>query len=128
MGSFLIALLVAAIYGCVEPSRHQIAGLEPAQASTSESAALGDVGLLLLVPYGQVLIHPQVTAWIDAGPETGVRVRTITDQQFKAMGAGALKYAGLILPDRLHVVADGALMKSVREYTQAGGTPFPDPG
>ena len=48
-------------------------------------------------------------------------MRPITDLQFRAMGDAALKYAGLILPDRLHVVADDVLMKLIRDYTQAGG-------
>ena len=119
---FVATLLVAAVCGCVEPSGNKTGSLGFGGAIANESASSGDVGLLLLlVPEGQVLTHPQVTAWIDAGSEIGVRVRAVTDLQFRALGAGALKYAGLILPDRLHVVADGALMKSVREYTQAGG-------
>ena len=62
-----------------------------------------------------------VTAWVDAASEIGVRVHPISDRQFKNLGAEALKYAGLILPDQLHVVADNALLKSIRDYTQAGG-------
>ena len=62
-----------------------------------------------------------VTAWVDAASEIGVRVHPISDRQFKNLGAEALKYAGLILPDQLHVIADNALLKSIRDYTQAGG-------
>ena len=75
----------------------------------------------MLVPQGQILTDPLVTAWLDAASEIGVRIQPITDRQFKNMGMDSLNYAGLILPDQLYVVADNALLKSIREYTQAGG-------
>ena len=75
----------------------------------------------MLVPEGQILTNPMVTAWFDAASELGVRIQTITDRQFKNLGTDALNYAGLILPDQLYVVADNALLKSIRDYTQAGG-------
>ena len=92
------------------------------QPGTTDVAQQPDPGLLLLlVPDGQLLTHPMVTAWVDAASEIGVRIQPVTDRQFKKMGNSALNFAGLILPDQLHVVADDALLKSIRDYTLAGG-------
>ena len=110
-----------ALAGCVEQSAGS-AATNPSRANTSENLPPADVGLLLLlVPQGLELASPLVTAWLDAASETGVRMLPVTDLQFRAMGDAALRYAGLVLPDRLHVVAEDALMKSIRDYTQAGG-------
>lgn len=107
--------------GCVEQTGSNDART-PRYANTSEYLPPADAGLLLLlVPQDLALTSPLVTAWLDAASETGVRMQPVTDLQFRAMGAAALKYAGLVLPDRLHVVAEDALMKSIRDYTQAGG-------
>ena len=67
------------------------------------------------------MTNPMLTAWFDAASEIGIRIQTVTDKQFKKMGMAAQNYAGLILPDQLHAVADDALLKSIRDYTQAGG-------
>lgn len=75
----------------------------------------------MLVPEGQQLTNPMVTAWFDAASELGVRIQTITDRQFKNLGTAALNYAGLILPDQLHAIADNTLLNAVRDYTHAGG-------
>ena len=119
---FFVGLLAAASSGCMDLSGRHNSVSSTQQAGTLESAPPADAGLLLLlVPDGQVLTDPQVTAWLDAGSEIGVRMQTVTDQQLMALGMDALKYAGLILPDQLHVNADDALLKSIRDYTQAGG-------
>ncbi|GKT18692.1 hypothetical protein AVHY2522_19780 [Acidovorax sp. SUPP2522] len=82
-----------------------------------------DPGLLmLLLPDDQPATDPRVTAWLDAASETGTRIAVVTDAQFLAMApAKALKYAGLVLPDQLHVIATDALLASVRSYVTAGG-------
>ena len=118
-------LVVAATYGCVGQSGTSAGGLTPSHISSADASVAtlpADAGLLLLlVADGQVMTHPLVTAWVDAGSEIGVRIRPVTDQQFKSLGLSALKFAGLILPDQLHTVVDDELVKSIRSYTQAGG-------
>jgi hypothetical protein len=118
----LAGLLVWALFGCVGPTGASKSLFNPQTAITPDSLPPPDAGqLLLLVPQGQVLSSPLVTAWVDAASEIGVRVQVVTDRQFRAMGDAALQYAGLVLPDQLHPVADEALLKSIRSYTQAGG-------
>ena len=118
----MAGMLVATLSGCVELSGDKSSAGNPPKASTLFATPAKDAGLLLLmVPEGQALTSPLVTAWVDAGSELGVRIQPITGRQFLAMGSSALSYAGLILPDRLHMVADDALLRSIREYTQAGG-------
>ena len=115
-------LLAAGLSGCLEQTGSGNTVLNSRYASTPDIALTADAGLLLLlVPEGQVLTNPLVTAWIDAGSEIGVRIRAVTDRQFLAMGVDALKYAGLILPDQLHLIADDELLKSIRNYTLGGG-------
>ena len=115
-------LLLWVLYGCVEQTGGSRSLLNPLTSSTQDNFPLPDAGLLLLlVPQGQQLASPLVTAWVDAASEIGVRIQPITDPQFHAMGDAALKYAGLILPDQLHLIADEALLKSIRSYTEAGG-------
>ncbi len=116
------AMAGVALSGCSPSNSSNNAVSIPQQVSAAAFAHEVDAGLLLLlVPEGQVLAAPMVTAWIDAGSEVGVRIRPVTDQQFKSLGPNALKYAGLILPDQLHMVADDELVKAIRVYTQAGG-------
>lgn len=81
-----------------------------------------DPGLLLmLVPDGQDLRDPRVRAWIDAVLEEGVRLQPVSDSEFLQLGAAAQGYAGLVLPDSLHVQATDALLAAVQQYTEQGG-------
>ena len=115
-------LFASALSACVEQTGSSNAELQSRQASAPDNLPPADAGLLLmLVPEGQVLASPLVTAWMDAGSEVGIRIRAVTDRQFQAMGNTALKYAGLILPDQLHLIVADELLKSIRNYTQAGG-------
>ena len=119
---FLAGLLAVLLSGCVELSGKKTSTTSAQPTGTAQAAPPVDAGLLLLlIPDTLSQIDPLVTAWVDAGSELGVRIQPITNLQFRAMGENALKYAGLILPDRVHVVADDALLKLIREYTQAGG-------
>jgi len=77
--------------------------------------------LLLLLPDEHRADDPRIAAWQDAAHEVGVRIAPVTDSAFRQLGAAALDYAGLVLPDDLHTVADDALIEAVRQYTQAGG-------
>lgn len=86
------------------------------------AAAAPDPGvLLLLLPDGQDVSDARVAAWLDAASEEGVRIMPVTDSVFLGMGASALSYAGLILPDSLHVQASDALVAAIQTYTAAGG-------
>lgn len=118
-GTFLLALGLSA---CQDPPT--LAANTPA-AHRGEGAApavVPDPGvLLLLVPDGHSLSAPNVTAWLDAASESGVRMMPVTDTGFLALGPAALQYAGLVLPDQLHTVATDALLQAVRRYTLAGG-------
>lgn len=86
------------------------------------AAAAPDPGvLLLLLPDGQDVKDPRVAAWGDAAAEEGVRILPVTDSSFMTMGATALSYAGLILPDSLHTLASDGLISAIQSYTAAGG-------
>ncbi len=94
--------------------------------SPSFNQGVADPGLLmLLLPDGQSLSDDRVTSWIDAASEVGTRMAVVTDTQFLAMGpAGALRYAGLVLPDQLHFIATDDVVAAVRDYTTQGGRTF----
>ncbi|HYW58487.1 MAG TPA: hypothetical protein VE934_16155 [Polaromonas sp.] len=77
--------------------------------------------LLMLVPDGQSVSDPRVTAWIDAASEEGVRLRPVTDRNFKSLGTQALGFAGLVLPDGIHRAASDDLIRAIRSYTRDGG-------
>ena len=123
VSGLLVGVTLVGISACTESSDSRNPPFNSRQASTSSDfASPPDPGLLLLlVPHGQILTDPLVTAWLDAASEIGVRIQPITDRQFKNLGTAALNYAGLILPDHLYVVADDAVLKSIRDYTQSGG-------
>ena len=122
VSTLLAVVTLLSVSACTESADTRNPTLNSRQVSTSDFASQPDPGLLLLlIPQGQRLTDPLVTAWLDAASEIGVRMQPITDRQFKNLGAAALKYAGLILPDQLYVVADNALLKAIRDYTQAGG-------
>ena len=122
LGALGLGVLLVSVSGCAEPPGNNNPMLNPQQTRVSELAPPPDAGLLLLlVPNDQLLSSPMVTAWVDAASEIGVRLHVISDRQFRNLGAAALNYAGLILPDQLHAVADNALLQSIRDYTQAGG-------
>ena len=122
INSVLAVTLLVALSACTELGGTVNPTSDSRQPSTAELARQADPGLLLLlVPEGQQMSNPMLTAWFDAASEIGIRIQTVTDKQFKKMGMAAQNYAGLILPDQLHAVADDALLKSIRDYTQAGG-------
>ena len=77
--------------------------------------------LLMLVANEQLLSAPEITAWVDAAAEEGVRLQAISDKQFMTLGENAHGYAGLVLPDQSHRFADHALVWAIRNYTAAGG-------
>ena len=77
--------------------------------------------LLLLVLDDQNLERVEITAWVDAAFEEGVRLLPISDRQFVALGAKALDYGGLILPDQIHKLASDTIIGTVRNYVSSGG-------
>lgn len=90
-------------------------------AALASMPAMDPGVLLLLLPDNQNMADPGVSAWVDAASELGVRVQPISDSQFLALGDMARGFAGLILPDGLHVQATDALLAAVRRYTEQGG-------
>jgi len=99
------------------------AELAPSAMAVSASALPPpDPGLLLLLlPDDQDTSDARVQAWIDAAIEEGVRLQPISDSAFLALGDAAQGYAGLVLPDDLHVLATDSLLAAVQRYTEAGG-------
>jgi len=93
----------------------------PDAAATADTTPVDPGVLLLLVPDGQLLNHPHVTAWMDAASEEGVRMQAVTDTEFRALGPRALRYAGLVLPDQIHAIADDVLLQAITRYTESGG-------
>lgn len=119
---FFSVLLTAALGACSERNITTGTSVSARPRVAENPPMVADPGLLmLLVPDGQKLASPEVTAWIDAASEDGVRLRPVTDSQFVTLGPEALKYGGLVLPDLLHPIATDALLKAVRDYTTAGG-------
>jgi len=78
--------------------------------------------LLLLLPDGQSASDPNVTVWMNAAAEEGLHMTTVTDSQFMQMGTAALTYAGLIMPDQVHIRATDNLIVAVRNFVTQGGT------
>ena len=80
--------------------------------------------LLMLIPDTQTTADPRVMSWVDAASELGVRLQPITDSQFLQLGAAANGFAGLVLPDSLHTVANDAIIAAINTYTSNGGNTF----
>jgi hypothetical protein len=131
-GWSLLSGLVATVFlvsGCGGGSGSSMDAAEAPTATILAAQTPGfnggvvDPGLLmLLVPDTQSVSDPLVTAWIDGASEVGTRIAPITDSQFQALGAaGAMKYAGLVLPDQLHSIATDAIVTAIRNYVTAGG-------
>jgi hypothetical protein len=99
-----------------------MASLFSLQSISMDAAPAGDAGtLMLLLPDDQNMSDPRVAAWLDAASELGIRIQPLTDAQFMALGTAAQAYAGLVLPDGLHVQASDAIVQAVHDYTQQGG-------
>jgi hypothetical protein len=109
-------LLVASILSPVLVGAQGVAG---ALSLTSGVPAPGAMGLLL--PDGLSTSDPAVSAWLDAAREEGLRIETLTDSQFLALGTGTNAYRGMIFADRLHVVATDVLVTAVQGYVSRGG-------
>ena len=100
-----------------------LSGFYGGQLATSAAIGRPDPGMvLLLVPDNQNMADPQVSAWLDAASEEGVRLKPITDGQFLKLGRTASEFAGLILPDSLHTHATDELIAAITSYTKKGGS------
>ncbi|NRT55496.1 hypothetical protein [Sphaerotilus uruguayifluvii] len=78
--------------------------------------------LVLLVPDDAVSSSWPVKVWTDSAAEQGLRMTTMTDSQFLALGTGAAaQIAGLIVPDSAHIKASDAVVAAVRQYANLGG-------
>ena len=71
-------------------------------APVAHAAVVRDT-LVMLVPDTANLADWPVKVWTDTAAEEGIRLKTMTDTQFLALGTGAAtQIAGLILPDSAH--------------------------
>jgi len=85
-------------------------------------AALVRDTLVLLVPDGASATSWPVQVWTDSAAEEGIRLKTMTDSQFLALGsAAASQIAGVILPDSAHINASDAVIAAVTQYANLGG-------
>ena len=75
----------------------------------------------MLVPDDRALTRAEITAWSDAASEIGVRLQPITDKQFMALEAKALRFGGLVLPDLSHTIVTSEVIDALKAYTNAGG-------
>ncbi|WP_310463035.1 hypothetical protein [Sphaerotilus sp.] len=90
--------------------------------STTAHAAPARDTLVMLVPDGANVTAWPVKVWTDSAAEEGIRLKTMTDTQFLALGAtAAAQIAGLILPDSAHLQASDAVVAAVTQYANLGG-------
>jgi hypothetical protein len=88
---------------------------------TAQAAPARDT-LVMLVPDGANAAAWPVKVWTDSAAEEGIRLQTMTDTQFLALGAAAAaQIAGLILPDSAHQQASDAIVTAVTQYANLGG-------
>lgn len=74
--------------------------------------------LAVLAPDSVSSGDPRLTVWLDAASEEGLHALAVRDSDLEAdMG----HYAGVILPDGLHVTASDALLATLKAYVQSGG-------
>lgn len=119
--SIFILAVSLPLMGCLNQTKTDVASVPHA---FSPSVAPDPGVLLMLVTNDQLLTAPEITVWVDAAAEEGVRLQAVTDKQFMKLGPNALRYAGLILPDESHRFADHALVAAIKSYTKAGGKTF----
>jgi hypothetical protein len=90
-------------------------------APTAQAAPVRDT-LVMLVPDGANVAAWPVKVWTDSAAEEGIRLKTMTDAQFLALGTtAAAQIAGLILPDSAHLQASDAVVAAVTQYANLGG-------
>jgi hypothetical protein len=90
-------------------------------APGTQAAVVRDT-LVMLVPDGANVAAWPVKVWTDSAAEEGIRLQTMTDTQFLALGTGAAaQIAGLILPDSAHQQASDAVVAAVTQYANLGG-------
>ena len=90
-------------------------------APVAHAAVVRDT-LVMLVPDTANLADWPVKVWTDTAAEEGIRLKTMTDTQFLALGTGAAtQIAGLILPDSAHQQASDAVVAAVTQYANLGG-------
>ena len=135
----LPAALVLGLAGCTQDAftpkglvaSSPLAPVQPANSRKAASNPIDDAvwahrkpdagALLLLVLDDQNVEHVEVSAWVDAAFEEGVRLLPISDRQFVALGPSALQYGGLVLPDQIHKLASDTIISTVRNYVSSGG-------
>src|SRR2546425_12252608 len=77
-----------------------------AGAATAPSVPLKKIdSLALLLPDTANLTDPRITIWTGAIAEEGLPLAILRDADFLKPGFDATQYAGVILPDQVHVTA-----------------------
>ncbi len=77
--------------------------------------------VLLLLPDSVRADDPKVMPWLDAGAEEGLHLQPMRDSEFLALGDQAQQYAGVIVPDQVHLRASAALVLALQTYVAQGG-------
>ena len=96
----------------------------PAAAALTDPVVRSGVDIIaLLLPDGADTADPRITVWLDAAREEGLHLQPLTDSQFlQQQAAGSLGYAGVIMPDQVHITASDALVSAIQSYASGGGT------
>jgi hypothetical protein len=77
--------------------------------------------IALLLPDDADVKDPKVTVWTDAMAEQGLQTAIVRDSEFLSPVFATKKYAGVIMPDQVHVKASDALVAGVISYVNGGG-------
>ena len=78
--------------------------------------------LTLLVPDGANRSAWQISAWVDAAADEGIKLEILSDSEFLLMGDNSVaNIAGLIMPDSAHIRASDAVVNAVKRYATLGG-------
>jgi hypothetical protein len=100
-----VLLLTAAGYIAVHSKSSHVAGVDC---------------LALLLPDDADPRQAAVQEWLDAASEEGLHIQVIHDSEL-LNPASSLHFAGMILPDQLHRVANDSLIGALYSYVQNGG-------
>jgi hypothetical protein len=76
--------------------------------------------LYLLVPDAADLSDPSIHQWLDAAEEEGLHLEIVRDSTL-LNPMSRFEAAGLIVPDKVHRIANDTLIGSLHEYVERGG-------
>ncbi|HEX8552246.1 MAG TPA: polysaccharide deacetylase family protein [Abditibacteriaceae bacterium] len=84
-------------------------------------APLAYDSLVLLIPDDVKATDPRVTVWLDAGREEGLHLTPLSASDLFRPSMARQKFAGIILPDKVHVAMSDTVVEKLRQYVQDGG-------